>query len=231
MPAAPTAADVPGGGDLALCASVVVCSLLYIVPILGAGRAIQCYRIALGSVLVLTGLTLWRRWPKTFATLKDPAFFQSPDFGFLMVCFLLQMSPPLPFVLMPHVAYGAFHLVRALGPDRIGRVPFGFVRERATWLGSDEGIQMVLAFGALSEIMVALFTPVTLVVHGARGIAVSFVYGQYLTKRYKTSWWTRTSIVALDEKAQGLMRHRYCPAIVTKAYEKIKSAVVAYANR
>eukprot|EP00965_Chrysotila_dentata_P174141 5748630-Pleurochrysis_carterae.AAC.1 len=48
--------------------------------------------------------------------------------------------------------------------------------------------------------MVALFTPVTLVVHGARGIAVSFVYGQYLTKRYKTSWWTRTSIVALDEK-------------------------------
>eukprot|EP00965_Chrysotila_dentata_P016922 561129-Pleurochrysis_carterae.AAC.1 len=49
MPAAPTAADVPGGGDLALCASVVVCSLLYIVPILGAGRAIQCYRIALGA--------------------------------------------------------------------------------------------------------------------------------------------------------------------------------------
>lgn len=214
----------------ALNAALPLLSLFYFIPLLGVARGHTCYQLAFFAILSTTLLGLWSSWPKTMATLKDPRFHASPELSLVILCVLLQMSSPIPFVVVPHACYGAHNTLRVFSATLLPRLP-AFLRSRADWLLSDEGTQMTLALGSMSEVMVGLMTPLTIARTGMRSIASSYLFIQYLFKRYKTSRWTQLAINQLTEKLDGVMQHRFVPGIVGGLYGKLKGLVAGMAAR
>jgi len=225
---------VPGGGEgtAALNGTIVVFTLLYFIPILGPARGYQCYRFGLGAVFANNALALWRAWPKTFATLKNPSFLGAPEVTLLLLCFLMQMSPPLPFALVPPACYALHNTVRG-NPSLVERLP-GFVRNKAVWFVSEEGTQMALAFAAISEVMVGITAPINLFMHGMRVLPVSLMYIQYLFKRYHSpdgsAWFTRVAVKALSDRAESIVHHKWCPAPIGKLHDMATGFIAKYAS-
>merc|ERR1712087_1102162 len=134
------------------------------------------------------------------------------------------MSPPMPFALVPHACYAAHNTLRVFSPKLVPLLP-SFLKERAMWVLSEEGTQMTLAFGAMTEGIVGFMSPLTILMQGMRGIATVYLFLQYLSKRYKTSQWTQLAVNSLTEKLDGLMHHRLVPAAIGAVYDKVKAMI------
>ena len=70
-----------------------------------------------------------------------------------------------------------------------------------------------------------------LVLHGVRAALVSFVYLQYVCKKYQTSYWTMTAVTMLYEKVKGVFHHRWCPKPLGALFDRIAGLVQKYAAR
>jgi len=231
-PPVPGGAAVPGGaqGFSALNVAALLFTFLYFVPLLGPSRAFLVYRAALAASLASYAITLWRAWPKTWATLKDPRFQQAPETSFILLGFMMQISPPLPFALVPMACYALHHTCRVYYSSLVPKLP-SFLKDRAIWITTEEGTHMLMAFAAISEVMVGVTAPITLLTHGTRVLAVSILYIQYLLNRYNNSHWTQLAVGALTEKADGAFHHRYCPSPVGAIYDRFKGGIASLAAR
>lgn len=220
--ALPQGGSIPGSapGVASLHACMIFLSLFYFVPLLGIRRSFMCYRAAVGCTLTAYVRALWRSWPKSLATLKDANFLQSQETQCVTICLMMIFSPPLPFALVPMVCYSAHTLAVEHAGTILPKLP-ALLRDRALWLVSPEGTQMVLAFAAISEVMVGLSAPFTLMLHGVRTLIVSLFYMQYLFKRYHTSFWTQTAVTTLHDKAKGIFHHRFCPSPVGMLFDRL----------
>merc|ERR1712118_467231 len=112
---------------------------------------------SIAATMVLYARALLARFPMKFATLKDPAFSKSPESQYLFLCLMMLVSPPLPFALMPFAAYST-HALATAHQSMVAKLP-AFARTRLTWLASEEGDQMTMAFVAISEVMVGVTAP------------------------------------------------------------------------
>jgi tetratricopeptide (TPR) repeat protein len=83
---------------LSLCA--LLTGALYTVPIMGAARALQCYRMSVGNIILLFVVNLFSTFPKRLSTLSDPKFKASQEFQALFLCIFMlyapASTPPLP---------------------------------------------------------------------------------------------------------------------------------------
>ena len=66
---------------------------------------------------------------------------------------------------------------------------------------------------------------------GVRAALVSFVYLQYVCKKYQTSYWTMTAVTMLYEKVKGVFHHRWCPKPLGALFDRIAGLVQKYAAR
>ena len=94
----------------ALNLAILLSAFFYVVPILGARRAMASYRVAVGCALLLYALSLFAKHPLKFATLRDPAVTGSHEAQLVFLTFMMLVSPPLQFVVVPFAAY-AVHSV------------------------------------------------------------------------------------------------------------------------
>jgi len=219
----PAVGPMPGSaaGTSALWLTMVVCTFFYFLPLLGVARGVMCYRLALASSTIVYALSLWKQFPeKKLATLSTPRFQQAPEAQFFMVSIMLQLSPPVPFALVPLAVYAAHNFCRSQGA-LVARIPLGFLRTRAAWFVTDEGTQTAHAFASISEVMVGITSPITCLLHGLRTAAAAFFYIQYLSKRYKTSWWHQTAVNTILEKVGHIFHHKYCPSPIGAVYDRI----------
>ena len=159
--AAPSAGSVPGSspGASYLHATVLLLSLFFFLPVLGMRYSIMCYRLAIGCVALCNVRTLYLGWPRTMATLKDARFHKTHEAQSFWISLMMIISQPLPFALIPLVCYSAHTLAASLSTTVIPKLP-AFAGERMRWLISSEGTQTMLAFAAISEVMVVMMAPV-----------------------------------------------------------------------
>lgn len=226
----PTSVAMPGAAAKSslLWLAVVLCTFLSFVPLLGMRRGILCYRAAIGCTTVTYLAALARSFPLAFSTLKDPRFASTPEAQFLLVSLLLQLSPPLPFTLVPLACY-ALHNFCAANQQRLLSAP-AFVSTRAAWFTSDEGVATAHSFGAIAELMVCFAAPLTVLTNGSRILLPLFFYAQYLFKRHKSHWYTQTAVRAIHEKLTALLAHRYA-APLAALYSRLVAAITFFASR
>jgi len=212
-----------------LSAGALVCGALYAVPVFGAMRALGFYRMALVNILALFATNLWSRFPKTMATLQDPAFRSTQEVQAFMLCIFMLMSPPMPFALMPFLTGAFLNAVHGFaGP--IASLP-EFAKSRLVYFTTAEGIFQAHAFGAVSEVIVTVMGPMLIVVQGYRALLLTFFYFQYVARRYKTNQQTSQSVRLLTEKVDGVVNHRLVPAPLRAVYGKAKNLIGFAANR
>lgn len=222
---------VPGAdGTAALAVLTLLFTLVFFLPFLSVPLRDRCYQLALGTGLAGYAISLWRGWPKTMATLKDPRFLQSHEVQRAPLTLILLFSPPLPFALAPPATYALHRAVRLLASKAVSKLP-GALRDRALWLLTEEGTHTTLAFAATSDLMTAISAPLTMLTHGFRAALISVVYAQHVAKSYHTSWYHRTAVEAVTQKLDGLMHHRRCPAILSSLYARVKGLVSSYPRR
>jgi len=234
-PPKPQAAPSGVLGRLAapLNALILVTAFFYVVPLLGARRAMLSYRVSVGSALLLYASSLFARHPLKFATLRDPAVTGSHEAQLCWLCLIMLVSPPLPFAIVPFGAY-ALHSVATNYGHVVQKMPGmlrGFVQPRLTFILSEEGGNMVQAFAAISELMVLLAAPLQVAIHGGRVVVLSGFYFQYLARRYVASFWTQHAVKILSEKAAGIFHHRYCPAPVGMLFDRLLALIGSLAAR
>jgi len=227
-PAAPVAAPSKMHGMLSL--NVLVFGLFYVLPFFPS-RAIQSYRFSIGFFMALLANSLLATWrPKgIMASVKDPAFLRSQEVQALLLCLMMLVSPPMPFALMP---FGATALVNVCNCYRpiIEKLP-NMVSSRAQFLTTEEGANMAQAFGAVSEVIVAVACPLVVAANGLRSAVLAFFYFQYVARRYNSSFWTKQAVTALTEKLNGIFHHRYCPAPVGMLFDRLKGVVAMLADK
>jgi hypothetical protein len=222
---------VPGAnGTAALAVLTLLFTLFYFLPFVSSGLRERSYQLALGTGLAGYAISVWRSWPKTMATLKDPRFLQSHEVQRAPLTLILFFSPPLPLALAPPATYALHRAVRLLASTAILKLP-SMLRDRALWLLTEEGTHTTLAFAATSDLMTAISAPLTMLTHGLRAAVISVVYVQNVAKSYHTSWYHRTAVEAITQKMDGLMHHRRCPVIVSSLYARVQGLFSSYARR
>ena len=180
---------VPGaGGTAALALLFLAASVFYFLPLLAVGTRALIYQIAMGSALAAYATSLWRTWPKTMSTIRDARFLQSREVQSIPLMFALLLSPPMPMALVSFGVYALHRAIRLLADTAVPRLP-GFLRERAVWLLTEEGTHTALAFAAISDLMLALTAPLTLLTHGLRAGLLCMMCIQDVFKSYHTSWY------------------------------------------
>ena len=146
---------------------------------------------------------------------------------YLILTLLLQLSPPVPFVLAPFAAYAVHAVCNAYG-GAIAYLPSfarGVVEPRVAFLRTEEGGQAVLAFAALSEVMVGAFLPFLAFVHGAKMAMLTLFFWRYLARRHAASFWTKQAVDILVERVRDLGKHRFVPAPVGGLLDAVVSTL------
>jgi len=202
---------------------------LYAVPILGAGRALQFYRLAIVNILLLFAANLWNAFPKSFSTLSDPKFRATQECQAFVLCLFMLMSPPMPFALMPFMSVAFLNVITAFS-GYLSKLP-GFLRTRAEFFLTPEGVMSAQAFGTVSEVIVTFMSPMLVVVQGYRAALLGFFYFQYVARRYKSNAQTVQVVQLLVERVDGISQHRLVPAPVQQVYTKAKSLIAMAADR
>lgn len=235
----PSASAAPAAGFVgrlvpALNALILLTAFFYVIPLLGPRRAIPCYRVSVGCALVLYLSTLLARHPLKFATLRDPAVTGSHEAQLSFICFMLLVSPPLPFAIVPFGAYAVHSVASNYGSAVVPKLP-GFIKgvlePRLAFLLTEEGANMVQAFAAISELMVLLAAPLQLAVHGFRVVVLTGFYFQYVSRRYAASFWTKQAVVVISAKTHGFFHHAYCPSPIGMLYDKLVVLIGSLAAR
>ena len=209
--------------------SAVVAGFFYVLPVLGAGIAMQCYRLSVLNILLLFTVNLWNTFPKQFATLADPKFKACIESQGFFLCIYMLLSPPMPFALMPFLAVAFLNVVHGYAAQ-IAKLP-GFLATRLQFFTTPEGTFQAQAFGAVSEVIVTFMTPALIVVQGARAGILSFFYFQYVARRYNTNPQTKQTVLLLVERLDGFAGHRLVPAPVKRLYDSAKGFVAMVAAR
>ena len=150
----------------------VMCGFFYTVPVLGASRALLAYRMSVVFVLLLFILTLYRAFPLKMATLSDPKFTGAMEQQAFVLTVFMLLSPPMPFALMPFLSLAFLNVCHTYG-SKVANLPF--IGPRIVYFTTPEGTFQVLAFGAVSEVMVAFMTPMLIVLQAtAQACSPSF---------------------------------------------------------
>jgi len=221
MPNTPRPSTGPAARVLSL--GALLCGMLYMIPILGGGRALQAYQASLAQVLALFCVNLWTRFPKTVATLSDPAFRSTMEVQAFVLCIFMMLSPPMPFALMPFLTGCLLNVVHGFTPQ-IQQLP-EIVRSRLLYFVTPEGSFQVSAFGAVSEVIVTFMGPLLVVVQGTRALLLTFFYFQYLSRRYRSNEQTVQCVRLFEEKADSILKHRLVPPPLQAAYERLKGLI------
>jgi len=222
-------APVTTGAAPMLSVSALVFGLLYMVPVLGPARALGFYKASVGNILMLFAINLWNAFPKKLATLSDPKFKATQEAQAFMLCIFMALSPPMPFALAPFLAV-AFLNVCATAK---GRLPgaLSFVATKLDYFTTSEGSMQVHAFGAVSEVVVALMSPLLIFVQGVPAALLGFFYFQYVVRRHRTNHFTVQAVTLLTERTDGIFCHRFVPAPLQALYRKGKGLVGFLATR
>ena len=123
-----------------------------------SARALQAYALSVGSILLLFVSNLWLAFPKKMATLQDPAFHARQEAQAFMVTLLMILTPPMPFALMPFLSIALLNVCAAL-KGHTDKMP-GFIGSRIAWFAGEEGTMHAQSFGAVSEVIVTMMSPV-----------------------------------------------------------------------
>ena len=206
----------------------VMCGFFYTVPVLGASRALLAYRMSVVFVLLLFILTLYRAFPLKMATLSDPKFTGAMEQQAFVLTVFMLLSPPMPFALMPFLSLAFLNVCHTYG-SKVANLPF--LGPRIVYFTTPEGTFQVLAFGAVSEVMVAFMTPMLIVLQGYRAGMLSFFFFQYVSRRYKSNPQTAQTVRMLVERIDGFAEHRFVPGVVGTLYRKAKGLVASAAQR
>merc|ERR1712227_996078 len=102
--------------NLAANGLIVLCTILWVVPVFSPERAVLFYKAATMAAFFTYSRTMYRRWSnhKDFkekgylATLKSPAFRLDENLHYIILCSILFASPPIPFALMPLTAFALY---------------------------------------------------------------------------------------------------------------------------
>ena len=222
---------VPGAQGTAALALLMLASLLiFFMPVLGTAVRTLSFRLAVGAALAGHLTSLLRSWPRTRSTLSNPAFLRSYEVQTAPLLFILMLSPPQPLALASPGTYALHRALRLLADTAVPRLP-AVLRERALWLLTEEGTHTTLAFGATSDLIMAVTAPISIISHGSRGAILAIMYAQNVARNYHASWYHRTAIDTLTEKLDGLMHHRRCPAVISSLYARVQGIISGYARR
>jgi len=229
-PVSPTGATGRLHGVLSV--NLLIFTTMYVLPFFPR-RAAMNYRLAVGCAMLLLLNSLAAKWPKAFATLKDPAFLQSDEVRTIMLCLMMLVSPPLPFALMPYAATALHTVCLCYGgvfqklPGPIGRA----VVPRAQYLTSDQGTQMVQAFGAVTQVIVCLMSPMIVLAQGLRAGVLVFFYFQYVARRHSHDYFTQQAVTTLTENMNGIFHHKWCPSPIGMLFDRLKGLVALAATK
>ena len=226
-----SAANGPATKGLAPIASLgaVLAGAFYTVPVLGAARAMLCYRMSVGFILLLFLANLYNAFPLKMATITDPKFKGSQESQAFFLCIFMLMSPPMPFALMPFLAPAFLNVCHTYG-TQLAKLP-GFISSRAAYMTTAEGTFQVQAFGAVSEVIVTFMTPMLIAVQGLRAAILSFFFFQYVSRRYKSNPQTVQTLRLFVERVDSLFAYRFVPGGVRAMYEKVKGLIGSLATR
>jgi len=200
----------------------LLCGAVYMLPILGAGRAHQAYQASIAQVLALFLVNL-SKFPKAMSTLSDPAFRNTMEVQAFVLCIFMLLSPPMPFALMPFLTGALLNVVHGFQPQ-LQQLP-EIIRSRVQYLITPEGAFQIAAFGAVSEVIVTFMGPLLVVVQGTRAMLMTFFYFQYLSRRYRTNEQTVQVVRLFEEKADGICKHRLVPAPLQAGYDRVKGLI------
>jgi hypothetical protein len=159
------AAQKPAASAISLV--VLLSGALYVLPLVPR-YALLMYRVSIASTLVLFVHNLLTTFPIALATLTDPRFKACQESQAFMLCIFMLLSPPMPFALMPFLSLAFLNVCHAYGraaaklPGPVGP----YVGGKMAYCTTDEGAMQVSAFGAVSEVIVAVMAPLLCVIQG-----------------------------------------------------------------
>ena len=81
------------------------------------------------------------------------------------------------------------------------------------------------AFGAVSELIVAVMSPLLVVLQGHRAAVLGFFFFQYVVRRYRVNALTVQAVGLLTSRVDGALNHKWCPRALGLAFGKLKAAV------
>ena len=143
----------------------------------------------------------------------------------MLPLFLLLVSPPVPFALMPFLSLSLANLGVACPPRLRAAMPTP-IRDRLAYLSSSEGVMQVHAFGAVSELIVASMLPVlSLITRQSRLIALTLFWLQYVVRRTRTNQLSRQALDVIVAKADSLLSHRLVPSMARSAFDAFKTTL------
>ena len=208
-------------GGLAL-----VSGFLYMLPLFPR-YAMLMYRGCVICLLLLSLLHLVSSFELKLSTLVEPKFKAAQESQGLMLLFMLLILPPVPFALMPFLALALLHSVHAV-KEPAQKLPgplSTFVGSRVAQLCTPEGQFQIASFGAVSEVILAVMTPVLCLVQGFRAALLGFFFFQYVVRRSRSNEMTMKALDLLNERADGIFRHRYVPAPLQNVYSNAKKFI------
>ncbi|KOO52742.1 phosphopantothenoylcysteine decarboxylase [Chrysochromulina tobinii] len=218
-PTAKSASTALGGFAL-------VSGFLYMLPLFPR-YAIPMYRGCVICLLLLSMLHLVSAFELKFSTLVEPKFKAAQESQGLMLLFMLLILPPVPFALMPFLALALLHSVHAV-KEPAQKLPgplSTFVGSRVAQLCTPEGQFQIASFGAVSEVILAVMTPVLCLVQGFRAALLGFFFFQYVVRRSRSNEMTMKALELLTERSDSVFRHRYVPAPLQIVYSNAKKFI------
>ena len=206
------------------------CALAAALPVLRPGLAALSYRAALLAAALHLLLSLAASWrPLGWAAWSDARFRDSAEVHMTLVCAVLLVSVHLPFALVPLACYSAHHALATYKAAITARLPRK-MKERADWLSSEQGVIHLMAFAAMSEVMVGVSSVLWLLAHGTRGLVPCLVYNRFLVRRYKTCTYTKWTVDHLAGQVHSMAHHRRVPQWVGNWCDKVQAAVARVAT-
>eukprot|EP00325_Prymnesiales_sp_UTEX-LB-985_P023884 CAMPEP_0174720684 /NCGR_PEP_ID=MMETSP1094-20130205/34191_1 /TAXON_ID=156173 /ORGANISM="Chrysochromulina brevifilum, Strain UTEX LB 985" /LENGTH=361 /DNA_ID=CAMNT_0015921209 /DNA_START=84 /DNA_END=1169 /DNA_ORIENTATION=+ len=232
-PALRRAAQAQGGGGAPaggltsqLSLICLVSGALYMLPLLPK-YATTFYKVCLGNILLIFALNLYNDFQLKFSTLSDPAFKARQESQAFMLCIFMLLTPPMPFALMPFLAIALLNVCYAY-KDVAARLPGplgSMLGPRMAFFTTEEGAFQVRSFGAVSEVVVAVMSPLLIVVQGARAAILGFFYFQYVVRRYRTNQFTQLAVSHFDERVGSMLSHRFAPAPLKMIFVRFKALI------
>ena len=62
---------------------------------------------------------------------------------------------------------------------------------------------MVMAFAAVSEVIVSAMSPLVVIAQDFRAAILVFFYFQYVARKHASNFWTKQAVTALNDKLTG----------------------------
>ena len=236
--AAGNSAGTPASGTMlgtaasALSLAALVSGTLYMLPFFPR-YALLLYKATILNVMVLFVLNLCSKFPLKFSTITDPTFKATQESQAFMLLVFMMVSPPVPFALMPFLSRALINVCNAYKevgeklPGPLGRI----VGPRMAYFTTGEGQMQANAFGAVSEVIVTVMTPLLIVVQGLRAALLGFFYFQYVVRRYRTNQLTVQAVTLFLERTDGFFSHRFVPTPVNTLYRRFKTGISYIAEK